>query len=368
MVMTYDVGSIPFFGDFVRFTNGSKSQTLSDLLHPTCYIPDKKYFENKIIDGFIDKVKSGLSAPNYPQFRDMTAMFLNHINGITKTHDGYQITDKISILEEQLIIPEIAVIRQKAREIHEKTGDAFKLKICVTGPYTLGSFFEGADSLFIDFARVIAKFIASNVFREKNGEVVLVAVDEPLFSLIDDPTLDYGQEGRQNLLKAWELVFHEVKSRDIQSILHLHNTANDLFWDVKSLDIIESHTNDPLYSSSNTTTRLERLDKLLKASICITDFDLLIRKTLASQGITSETLMGQHIANTWNEIKNGGVDPLLFLETTGVIWDRLKKIVNEYGDRICFAGPECGLHSFPTYESALECLRRVATVSQQTVN
>jgi 5-methyltetrahydropteroyltriglutamate--homocysteine methyltransferase len=369
MIRTYDVGSIPFFGDFGRFTNGSKLQALSDLLHPAQYIADRKYFEDEIITGFIDKIKSGLSVPNYPQFRDMTTMFLNRMNGITKNQGGYRITDEISIHEEQLIIPEIRVIRNKSRAISEKIGDTFKLKICVSGPYTLASFFDtDARSLFIDLGRIISKIISRNIFREKFGEVVLVAVDEPLFSLIDDPILDHGQEGRENLLKAWELIFSEVKSRNTQSIIHLHNTANDLFWHVPSVDIIESHVNDPLYSSSDTNTRLEQLDKFLKASVCTTDFDLLIRHTLELQGATPETLMGQQIANTWKDIKNGRIDPVSFLESPSIITNRLKKTVNKYGHRVCYAGPECGLQSFPTYESAFECLRRVATVSQSFDN
>jgi methionine synthase II (cobalamin-independent) len=39
---------------------------------------------------------------------------------------------------------------------------------------------------------------------------------------------------------------------------------------------------------------------------------------------------------------------------------RLTKILELFGEnRVPYAGPECGLRSFPTYESALECLRRV---------
>ncbi|UCH37611.1 MAG: hypothetical protein JSV76_00040 [Candidatus Bathyarchaeota archaeon] len=364
MIRTYDVGSIPFFGDFSRFTNGSKMQTLSDLLRPEQYISDRKYFEKKIIAGFVDKIKSGISVPNYPQFRDMTAMFLNRIDGITKNQKGYRVTGDLSIREEQLIIPEINVIRNHAREIHEKIGGPLKLKICVSGPYTLASLLDiKAPSLFLNLCRIISKIISRNIFREKYGAVELVAVDEPLFSLVDDSTLDYGQEGRENLLKAWELLFNQVKSRGIQSILHLHNTTNDIFWHIPSVDIIESHVSDPLYTSSDTRTRLEEFDKSLKASICMTDFDLLIRKALESQGVTQDTLLGQQIANTWKDIKTGRIDPVSFLESTPLIANRLQTAVNKFGNRVCYAGPECGLQSFPTYDSAFECLRRVTAAS-----
>jgi len=39
---------------------------------------------------------------------------------------------------------------------------------------------------------------------------------------------------------------------------------------------------------------------------------------------------------------------------------RLRRAVERFGERVAYAGPECGLRGFPTYESALECLRRVA--------
>jgi len=42
--------------------------------------------------------------------------------------------------------------------------------------------------------------------------------------------------------------------------------------------------------------------------------------------------------------------------------NRLVKVVERFGaERVPYAGPECGLKGYPTYETAIECLRRVSS-------
>jgi len=101
----------------------------------------------------------------------------------------------------------------------------------------------------------------------------------------------------------------------------------------------------------------------LKASVCITDFDRLIREsvTTASQQKMSELTINEKIAEAWRRVKSGNLDSKVFLESDRLMKKRLIKIVNQFGvDRILYAGPECGLGGFPTYECALEYLRRVS--------
>ncbi len=349
MVLSYDVGSIPFFGDFERFSNELSSDGTTD----------RSYSEEKIVEGFVDKIKAGISIPNYPQFRDMNEMFLNSISGIAETGSGYSVVDEISFLLQKLRIPEIATIEAKSKEIAERLGCPFSVKICVTGPYTLSSLFAGRETqLFAELGKAVSKFVECNVFSNKFGKVELVAVDEPVFGLVDDPLLDFGGSGREELLSAWESVFHEIGARGSRSIIHLHSTSNGLFWQIKSLNVVESHVNDSLYSSSRTKARLEEADKFLKASLCVTDFDALIRRTEAFRGI-SEADLGQRVADVWTEMKKGKIDPTSFLEDADTMSRRLERIVAQCGDRVRYAGPECGLRSFPSYGSALECLRRV---------
>ena len=369
MILTYDVGSLPFHGDIERYNKGLKIHPLSTLLHHKEEGAERAYFEDHVIQSLVDKLNAGISIPNYPQFQDMNEMFLNQIDGITKTPKGYQTIDRLSISEKKSTLPEIAVIREREREISEKTHNPFTIKICITGPYTLTSLFvDRRGHLFKEFGEALTKFIDTNIFCTKFGRVALISIDEPVFGTFDDPLLDYGSNGREQLLVGWETICQKIKSKGMQSAIHLHNTTNDLFWQVKSLDIIESHVHDSLYSSLKTAQYLKQSDKKLKASICLTDFNTLLMQHTILQGKTREIEIGQHVADEWTKIHRGEIQATQFLEDTDVLLSRLQHIVHLYGDKVLYAGPECGLKSFPTYESAIECLRRVAQATDQFIS
>jgi hypothetical protein len=104
-----------------------------------------------------------------------------------------------------------------------------------------------------------------------------------------------------------------------------------------------------------TKQRLEKDDKTLKASIAIADFDQLIKKGLNSNASDAA------VADAWKKISKRTLDPEVFLETVDVMKKRLLLVIGRFGvDRVRFAGPECGLRGFPTYASAIECLKRVS--------
>jgi methionine synthase II (cobalamin-independent) len=75
----------------------------------------------------------------------------------------------------------------------------------------------------------------------------------------------------------------------------------------------------------------------------------------------SESETNEKIAGTWTDINRGRIDPKIFLESVDTMKNRLVRVVDQFGvERIAYAGPECGLKGYPTYESALECLRRIS--------
>jgi len=361
VIELYDVGSMPFAGDLKKFLEGANaysSSSLSQSLDPA------KYFEGKVVEGFLDKIVAGIDIPNYPQFRDMNEMFLESMDGLEKITGGYIETGILSIQTRKTQIPEVAAIRNNSGKIYEKTDKPFRMKICVTGPYTLSCLFAYRDSgTFGRLGEIISQIVENNIFHGKHGSVNLVALDEPTFGLMDDPLLDYGAEGRETLRKACETIFHKAASKGVKTCLHLHNTVNELFWDIKSLNIVESHVEDPIYRSEKTKKLLESTDKFLKASIIISDFDKLIRNNITASlpQKTKENTINERVAQAWKNIATGKLDPTLFLENVELMQKRLTNIINRFGaERVLYAGPECGLKSFPTYECALECLRRAA--------
>lgn len=372
IIKTCDVGSMPFPGNFKKFIKGAQHiDPLMELLRVNKDSKERKYFEDKVVQNYIDKIKVGIDVPSYPQFRDMNEMFLNTIKGIKKSKRGYEVIDRLTLKKGYASIPEVRVLKQKKREISQKIGKTLKVRLCITGPYTLASTCVNKNAdLIKKFGEAIEQIIDENCFRGKYGGISIVSIDEPVFGMVDDPQLDVGSRGRETLMKTWENICHRIKLKSIQSCLHLHSTKNEDFWGIKSLDIVESHVNDTLYTSNETKKFLEKEDKYLKASISITVFDELIRKKIERDiRPINESTLNQKMADVWTRIKNSKITAIDYIETLEIMKKRLLQIINRYDiERVPYAGPECGLKSFPTYNSSIECLKRVVVATQETNN
>ncbi|MHC3129225.1 MAG: hypothetical protein IBV52_04015 [Candidatus Bathyarchaeota archaeon] len=360
MTRSCDVGSLPFVGDSKKFVEGASRFSL--------YPADEScdFFEKKVLEGLLDKIRVGIDVPNFPQFRDMNEMFLSMMDGVERIKGGYLETKIPSVKTNRTSIPEVMVIEKNSQRIQEKKGAAFEMRICVTGPYTLSSFFPyKREDIFIRLGNVISQIVENSIFNDKHGRVSLVSVDEPVFGLQDDALIDFGSEGRENLRRAWESIFHKLKSKNVQTLMHLHSTVDELFWDIDSLEIIDSHVDDPIHRRKNTKEKLESTDKFLKASVAVNDFDLLIKEWIVAGSPDkklSESDLNMGIANVWTDIKHGRINPEIFLESVDTMKSRLVKVVERFGvERVLYVGPECGLKGYPTYETALECLRRVSS-------
>jgi len=363
---SYDVGSLPVEEKDEMFDLGARTYTtLLPLLYTSGnkLVEASKIFEEKSVQVFLDKMNAGIDIPNYAQLRDMNTMFLGALNGIEKKESSYKKVGRIS-LKQGAAIPELDAIERNASRIGEKSGvDKLEIKVCVTGPYTLASLFDAKDSsLLRELGEAITKILSSAIFSTRDARVSLVAVDEPVFGFISDPVLDYGSEGREALLSSWQDICHTAVSKGVETAFHLHSTSNELFWSVKDLRIVESHVGDPLYTSEFAKKMIEEKDKFLKASICVTDFDRLIIKSLQEKGIDISKEGTQEIlAQTWKSIQQGKIDPTSLVESVDLMQKRLRDVINRFGvERVPYAGPECGLKSFPSYESAITCLSRVS--------
>ncbi len=350
LIQSCDVGSLPPTGALDKLQEGANHFTA------TLNTDSAKFFEQTIVNAFLDKLKAGISIPAYPQFRDMNEMFLSTFEGLEKIKGGYIETRHLTLKSGHGKIAEVAAIQRNAERILANTGSPFQLRVCVTGPYTLASFFPYRNSqTYSQLGTVLAETLDKSIFVAKGGRVALVSVDEPLFGMVDDPLIDRGAEGRENLLAAWESIARTARSRKAETCIHLHCTSDDLFWAVESLRIVESHVDDPLYEMKKTRELLEEEDKQLKASVALTDFDRLIKEKMGQRA------SDEAVADVWKSISKQAVNPEAFLESVDVVKKRLLKIVERFGvGRVALAGPECGLWGFPTYASAIECLRRVS--------
>ena len=286
------------------------------------------------------------------------------MDGVEKIKGGYLETAVPSLKQNRSRVAEVSAIEANAKTIQEQAGKPFEVRVCVTGPYTLASFFPYRnEETFSRLGNVIAQLLDRNLFSNKHGRTSLVSVDEPSFGLMDDPLTDFGSRGRENLLRAWETIFRKIKSKNAQAMIHLHSTSNPLFWEADSLDVIDSHVDDPLVRMKTTKELLEKRDKFLKASVTSNDFDRLIKEKISkdSQQKLADSDLNERVAEAWTDIKHGRVKPETFLETVDAMKSRLNYVVDRFGvERVLYAGPECGLKGYPTYETAMECLKRVS--------
>jgi len=363
MTETYDIGSLPNPEEFneKKFLKGSTLYS-SNPLHESA-----QYFEKMVTQVFVDKAKAGIDIPNYPQFRDVYQMFLDPIEGAEKVKGHYTQTGILSMKREKTMIPEVTAIKKNSQRLGETIGEPFKIRVCVGGPHILSSFFTyRSNEIFSQLSDIISMMVENNVFTGKHASVSLVSVEEPLIGILDDPLISYGSEGRERLLKSWESILGKAKAKGVQTILHLHDTSDEIFWQTKSLDVIEAPVDDAIYQMKRTKQLLDSTDKVLMASLCTNDFDKLIQqKILGTQKQANALTIGEQTAEAWKSIKSGKLKPETFLENITLMKNRLIKIVERFGaEKVPYAGPECGLRGFPTYECALECLKRVSKAAK----
>ena len=338
------------------------AETYVSLQHLLGESPEAETFEKVLLGSLIDKLRAGIDIPNYPQFRDMNEMFLKLLRGHIKDGDvyiSYGITAK-----PRASIPEVEVIKRNLSLILDEAEiDHLRIKLCVTGPYTLSFQFRHRDGrLMEELSAALSRILEASIFKVRRGETALLAVDEPTFGLLDDPLLDRGSEGRESLLRAWERLFTSASSRGLETILHLHDASDTLYLEADHLNIVESHVDDPLYRDERLIRRVAEADKMVKAAISRSDFDALIAEGL---GLGSEETPSR-IGAIWSEVREGKLEADRFLEDVELMRRRLRLIIERFGaENVPYAGPECGLKGFPNYGSALETLRRVSEASSK---
>lgn len=342
-----------------------------DSLLPLLYGPGSpphiaaQYFADQMVAAVAKKLSAGISVPAYPQLRDMNEMFLRRIDGIKREEHGWVATDALRITPDKLKIPEVTAVLRNGSKIQDLKRGPLQLRVCLTGPYTLASFFtKRSADLLASLGDILSRVAAANTSSTKDVKIRILSIDEPVLGFLSDSLLDQGSQGREVLIDAWENICREAKTRGVEPLIHLHNTSLDLFWKVESLTHIESHVDDPLYKSKQAKKQCEDADKFIKASIAVTDFESLIRQKVGGTPKCASQDTAELVAETWNKIRKGSLNPVRFLETQATMRKRLGAMVRLFGEeRVRLAGPECGLRSFPTLDCANECLRRIAVVT-----
>ena len=291
-------------------------------------------------DALQQKLNAGVEVPTYPQFQNMITQFSEPIM------DAERIEAPLLIREEEARIHELAALENVAAEYKEKKGQKLKLRICVTGPIELYyKLFPPPvyTDVLSNIANSIGRFIKRAIEEARKFDVVCASLDEPSLGL--DPRID--EEG---VITALELASAYAFRAGVDTQIHLHSP---IFYEsvcqAEGIKVIgmESAAQPTLLALID-KKQLETYDKFLRIGIARTD-------------ILSMAAEYDELHHT-NAFKDKGVLEATVTEYNSPekIMERLEKAFVVFGDRIKYAGPDCGLGSFPSQELAYMLLKNTA--------
>ncbi len=284
-------------------------------------------FYRVVICSFKKKLETGLDVVNYPQHYDIHKQFMDAIRECTNR--GTYIVE-----EKRAIIPEVKVIHEAAKGLCEESGKRILLRVCITGPLELYIKELGTTpykDILLMFAETTRRFAENSILDSKYVKTEVVSIDEPSFGF-QDVTSDI-----ETLLDVMEKTF-DFKRVTKQIHLHSCSRITDIL-EVKNLDVVAlEYAASPKNIEMLSRKTLERMDKQIRIGISRTDVDSIIAE-LYEKGITKPY-------------------PEQLVEDEETIKRRFATAKNKYGDRLTFAGPDCGLGGWPTQEAAQLLLKR----------
>ena len=285
------------------------------------------------------KIDAGVDVPTYPQFRDMNQMFLEIIN------DESAQEEPLIIHKDRARIMELSAIEDTGALYLKKTGRKLNLRLCVTGPIELYIKQFGGTAykdVLNAFATSIDRFISNSIDNAKNFRIAVISIDEPSIGI--NPQIMFNDS---DMIEALTLATRTSGSNKIDTEIHLHSPLHyELVCRVPSIGIIgvESAAN-PSYLDLIDKKDLVDYDKFLRIGISRTDIF----------GMAAE-LNEKYNTNVWKEPAK--LDEITKrMETPQIIAKRLQKAFSIFGGRIKYAGPDCGLGSWPSQELASNLLK-----------
>ena len=263
------------------------------------------------------KVDAGVEVPTYPQYQDMNEQFLSVIRDSDNCEEPFKVKlDAARIMELESIEP-------VAKAYMEDTGDKLDIRVCVTGPLELylkefgGT--EYADILNL-FGESIDRFVKNSI---SNDNQLITAMDKACQSASNNGC-------------------------DVEIHLHspLHYTLACQSDNISVIGVESAAT--PSYLELIDKKVLEDSDSFLRVGVARTDIFNLVA-----------VLNEKYNTNVWKETQHFP-EIINEMETPAVISKRLANAYSIFDERIKYAGPDCGLGSWPSQEMASQLLSNVA--------
>jgi len=336
MILSDDIGSFPLPSGI---TKSEISEIAEKIVSKEISSEEFDKFSEVVYEGMIKKIISGIDVPNYPQFRDMINSFYNLV-------EKFQSDEPFIIKKEFAVIPEVIVLTdERFRERIKDIGiDKINLRICVTGPidlYLNKIGFQIDSEILKNFAKTVKNFIDNAIVDKKFIKTTLIAIDEPSLGL--NPNMIANDD---DLIDAWNIAIETAKKNNIDTLIHLHS-VNKVETVLKSnIDVIDVDVENFKDRYSLQKKDLEMYDKFVRAGIGKSNvFDIV------------EDYKRTYNIDLW---QTKDYDKIFEVETEKLIYERLKKAYEIYKERVKYAGPTCGLGSWPTQEVASKLLKYCA--------
>ncbi len=327
MILFDDIGSYPL-----------PEGTSKEWIAPAVKRKDPEFI-SILMDSMQQKIDAGVDVPTYPQYQDMNQQFLSIIN------DESAAEEPLLVRREKARIMELDAIEKVGEEYYRKHGRKLNVRVCVTGPVELYLKQFGATAykdVLNAFASSIDRFVGNSIENAKKINVATVSIDEPSIGI--NPQIMFN-EG--DLIEALVKASHSSASHKIDTEIHMHSPLHyKIVCSVASIGIIgvESAAN-PSYLDLIDRKDLEEHDKFLRVGVARTDIS----------GMAS-VLNEKYGTNVWKE-PSKLVEIITQMETPETIKMRLEKAYGIFGGRIKYAGPDCGLGSWPSQGLAFKLLQ-----------
>ncbi len=304
-----DIGSFPLPGGITREWVSENVST--------------KEYEELIQRTFLLKAKV-VQCPNYPQFQDMIEQFMSIIRNPEYQEDAYLVSRKHAVIRE---VEAIKAMNYKS-----------DIRVCITGPFEL-YYREFGGVIYEDILENIAISLSRFATNAMSLNVCSLSIDEP--SLGINPEL---QPSAEQLRLAYEPFSFDV---DIQ--IHLHSPLYyTQLLEVEEIDVfgVEAARDEKVLEFID-EEELSSAGKRIRTGVARSDIDSIIAEFNA-----------KHNVNAWKDAELS-VKAVNEIENVEIIKKRIEKAYDKFGDMLAYVGPDCGLFSFPTQESALKLLENV---------
>jgi 5-methyltetrahydropteroyltriglutamate--homocysteine methyltransferase len=288
---------------------------------------------------FAMKVKAGVQIPTYPQVRDMTEQFLRPMRNEKMWAKPFELK------EEFAGTVETQALESFCQKLKEETGETPKIRYCVTGPTELFlKEFGGLayTDIYHLFAKNVNTFVKKAMKDAKNFKISVVSIDEPSIGINPELALPHDE-----IITALSTAGDCARRSGADVQIHIHSPLYyELACQSSSINVIGMESAaTPSYADMIDKKTLEKYDTFVRAGISRTDiFNM------------AGTLNEKYGQNVW---ENEAVlrEITTRMETPDIIEKRLHHLSQVFGSRIKYAGPDCGLGSWPSHHLASDLLK-----------